>query len=130
MNKDTKRALDDLMLDEKYRNVPGWIFVGLILLVIGYVSLGSIGTDSQKVVGEVISTHTRMHDEGHTLYIMVKIPNRTSLVKVKLPTNQPIKKDAKVELNQVETLWLEKHRYTFSKYLDSKNKTLTETNKN
>ena len=48
---------------------------------------------------------------------MVKTSEYPEPIKVKLPSGQLIKKGVQIEINQIETLWFGKSRFSFSKYL-------------
>ena len=88
------------------------------MALLGLFILGLTSNGSEKVAGEVTGTFTRMHEEGHTMFLMVKIPEKKQPVKVRLPIGVYIRKGAKIEINEIETLWFGKSRYSFSKYLE------------
>jgi hypothetical protein len=118
MRENSAKNLDKLLLKDKLNSFKIWAITGICVVLFGLFLLGFTSDGSEKVVGEVTGTHTRMHEEGHTLYLMVKIPESNNPVKVRLPKGQLIKKGAKIEINQINTLWYGKSRFSFSKYLE------------
>jgi hypothetical protein len=118
MPENSAKNLDKLLLKDKLNRLIIWAVTGICVFLFGLFLLGFSSDGSEKVVGEVTSTHTRMHEAGHTLYLMVKIPESINPVKVRLPKGQLIKKGAKIEINQINTLWFGKSRFSFSKYVE------------
>ena len=118
MHEDSAKNLDKLLLKDKLNSFKIWAVTGICVVLFGLFLLGFTSDGKEKVVGEVSGTHTRMHEEGHTLYLMVKISESSNPVKVRLPKGQMIKKGAKIEINQINTLWFGNSRFSFSKYLE------------
>ena len=117
MRKNSGQKLDRLLLKERYKIIKLWVITAICTVLFGLLLLGYSTNGSEKVIGEVTGTFTRLHEEGHTLYLMIKIPEYPEPVKVRLPSGQLIKKGAQIEINQIETLWFGKSRFSFSKYL-------------
>ena len=117
MRKNSAKKLEKLLLKERYQSIKIWAITAFCIVLFGLLLLGLSTDGSEKVVGEVTGTFTRLHEEGHTMYLMVKIPEHPKPVKVRLPRGQFIRKGAQIEINQIETLWFGKSRFSFSKYL-------------
>ena len=113
MRKNSAQKLEKLLLKERYKSIKIWAITAVCVGLFGLLLLGFSTDGSEKVVGEVTGTFTRLHEEGHTMYLMVKTPEYTKLVKVRLPIGQLIIKGA-----QIEKLWFGKSRFSFSKYLN------------
>lgn len=118
MRENSAKHLDKLLLEDKLSSYKIWAITVICVVLFGLFLFGFTSDGSEKIIGEVTGTHTRMHDEGHTLYLMVKIPESINPVKVRLPKCKLIKKGAKIEINQIDTLWYGKSRFSFSKYLE------------
>lgn len=117
MRKNSARKLEKLLFKERYDSIKIWTITAACVGLFGLLLLDFSTNGSEKVVGEVTGNYTRLHDEGHTMYLMVKIPAYLSPVKVRLPRGQLITKGAQIEINQIETLWFGKSRFSFSKYM-------------
>ena len=117
MRKNSSQKLDKLLLKERNKSIKLWVITAVCTVLLGLLLLGYSTNGSEKVVGEVTGTFARLHEEGHTMYLMVKIPEYPEPIKVRLPSDQLIKKGAQIEINQIETLWFGKSRFSFSKYL-------------
>lgn len=69
------------------------------------------------VEGTVVALHASIHEEGHDLKIMVKLPNRKSFVRVTIPKTSSIDIGSKVELMETKMLFFNVSRYRFYKYV-------------
>lgn len=117
MRKDVKEKLDQELLNNRLKNAKIVLVLVVVLLLIGVLSYSVINGKTTIVIGTVVSHHASLHDEGHDLNIMVKIPNRVNLVKVKTPKNSHIKIGSKVELVKTELLLFNYSTFRFLKYV-------------
>jgi len=94
MRPDSKIKLDMELSRAKRKSIIIW-FVPLVILIILLLVMGtySDNDDTSVIVnGYVVSQHAKLHDEGHTIYLMVKVPGKQELAKVFLPKYLPIKR--------------------------------------
>ena len=117
MRKDVREKLDQVLVNHRVKNAKIVLVIMAVLLLIGVFGYSIINGDKTAVIGIVVSHHASLHDEGHDLNIMVKIPDRVNLVKVKIPKNSHIKIGSKVELVKTELLLFHYSTYRFLKYV-------------
>ena len=118
MREDVKVKLDQEFLNHRMKNAKIILVIVSVLSLLGIYGYSVINGEKTTVIGTVVSHHAYLHEEGHDLNIMVKIPDRVSLVKVRIPKNSRIKIGSKVELVKTELLLFNYSTYGFFKYAD------------
>ena len=118
MRENSTQKINKLLLAERLNSIRIFSIIGVCVGLFGLFIFGLTSNGSEKVSGEVTGTFTRMHEEGHTMYLMVKIPEQKQPARVRLPRRIPTRKGAKIEINEIDTLWYGKYRHSFSKYLE------------
>ena len=118
MHENSTQKINKLLLAERLKSIRIFAILGVCVVLFGLFIFGFTSNGSEKVLGKVTGTFTRMHDEGHTMYLMVKISEKNQPVRVRLPKGISIRKGAKIEINEIDTLWFGKSRFSFSKYLE------------
>ena len=118
MRPELKQQLEKELSKLKHKNFLAWsmlflVFIILIWLIVGFSSKGSV-----TVYGIAISQHASLREDGHKIYLMNKLPDKETLVKVSLPKHLPIKRNVKVELRKHESTLFDTFRYTFVRYLE------------
>ena len=64
MRKNSGQKLDKLLLKERYKSIKLWVITTLCSMVFGLLFLGYSTNGSDKVVGEVTGTFTRLHEKA------------------------------------------------------------------
>jgi hypothetical protein len=119
MRPELKQKFDKEASKAKHKNFPAWsiaflVFIIIVWLVIGFSSQGSVAA-----YGTAVSQHASFtKNEGNKIYLMVKLADRKSLVKVLLPKHLPIKRNVKVELREHQSTLFDTIRYTFVRYVE------------
>lgn len=117
MQPELKKELDKEIIRHRLSNLKVVLIIAL-LLASSIVFFGSFVNDEKTIVcGIVVSLHANVHDEGHDLVMMVEIPDRASLVRVKIPKSSNIKAGSKVELTRKTSILFNISRYRFFKYV-------------
>lgn len=117
MRKDVKDKLDQELLNHRVKNAKVILVIVAVLSLLGVFGYSTINGEKSTVIGTVVSYHASLHEEGHDLNIMVKVPDRAGLIKVKIPNASHIKIGSKVELVRTELLFFNYSRYRFFKYV-------------
>lgn len=118
MRKETKQLLDDQM------SLNHWLlkiilisaFLTVCFLIYWLIDPGSAKTS--QVVGFSINKTAKLHDEGHTNILFMKIANESRTIKIGLPYSVPAKINAKVLMSKIEKPSWTQPRYRFLKYVD------------
>jgi hypothetical protein len=118
MNEDAKQKLDKELRSERLKNIKVFSYFTIPLILFGVYAIGFIGSEKATVIGTVTSHYTSLHEEGHDLYIMVSVPDRVNLAKVKLPHTVTIKLGSKVELSSRTNDFFSNTKYRFVKYVE------------
>ena len=118
MRPELKQQLENEISKDKHKNFRAWSIVFLALIILIWLVIGFSSKSSVPVKGIVISQHTSLREDGHKIYLMVKVPDRGTLVKVSLPKYLPIKRNVKVELRKHKSTLFDTFRYTFVRYLE------------
>ena len=118
MRPELKQELENEIAKVKHKNFRAWSIVFLVLIILVWVVVGLSSKGSVPVNGIAISQHASLREDGHKIYLMVKVPDRETLVKVSLPKHLPIKRNVKVELRKHESTLFDTFRYTFVRYLE------------
>lgn len=71
---------------------------------------------TETVIGKVNSHRAFVHDEGHTTYLLLTVPDRSTIVEARLPKQVPIKIGQHVELTRLTYEQTRKERYLFVRY--------------
>lgn len=101
MNKERNEILEREILKERVSKYSPFALIFVFLLVVVGWYLSNQPDKLETLVG--VSTHHQalLHDEGHSLYLYVKLENREKPVRVRLPKNIGISIGAKVRVNRV-----------------------------
>ena len=118
MRPELKQKLEKELSKTKHKNFRAWSVAFLILVIILWLIIGFSSKSSVAVNGVAISQHASLREDGHKIYLMVKVPDRENLVKVSLPKHLPIKRNVKVELRKHKSTLFDTYRYTFVRYLE------------
>jgi len=118
MRPELKQELENEIAKVKHKNFRAWSIVFLVLIILVWVVVGLSSSGSVPVNGIAISQHASLREDGHKIYLMVKVPDRETLVKVALPKHLPIKRNVKVELRKHKSTLFDTFRYTFVRYLE------------
>jgi hypothetical protein len=118
MNNEAAKKLDKLLLKDRMKSARLWTIIGFCLVLFVLMLLGLSAKNQELVVGVATGAYTRLHDEGHSKYVMVKVPSKPQPVKVRLPKGQLVLKGAKVEVYEIETFLFGRDRYRFLKYVE------------
>ena len=117
MRPELKQKLDKEVSKGKHKNFRVWSLAFLAIIIILWLIVGLSSKSSVPVNGVVISQHASLRDDGHKIYLMVKVPDRETLVKVSLPKYLPIRRNVKIELRKHKSTLFDTYRYTFVRYL-------------
>jgi hypothetical protein len=117
MRSELKKELDKELVKHRFRNLKIVLIVFLILSSFMVIFGGFINGEKTAIIGIVESHYVRLHDEGHDLNVMVKIPNPIGLVRIKIPKNSNLKIGSKVEVTKTTSLLFNISRYRFFKYV-------------
>ncbi|WP_417349942.1 hypothetical protein [Ferrimonas sp.] len=96
----------------------------LVVLMLGFGVWSVFHTkvqDTEILTGVVDGHHVFLHDEGHTRYLLVRVPDRERLVRVVLPQRSPFLEGARVELYRNHASDSSNERYLFKGYLNQSN---------
>ncbi len=118
MRKELKESLEREIWSDRHKRFRTWSVVFLVFVLVGWLLYGLTSDSAKTVFGTVHSYRAVLHDEGHTIYLRVKVPDKENLVNVRLPKYEPIKKDVKVELRRMDTKMFELSKFAFIKYVD------------
>jgi hypothetical protein len=118
MRPELKQQLEKEISKGKHKNFRAWSIVFLVLIILIWLVIGFSSKSSVPVNGIAISQHASLREDGHKIYLMVKVPERETLVKVSLPKHLPIKRNVKVELRKHQSTLFNTFRYTFVRYLE------------
>ncbi|WNC67483.1 hypothetical protein RI845_13265 [Thalassotalea nanhaiensis] len=118
MRPELKQKLDKEISKGKHKNFRVWSLAFLALIIILWLVVGLSSNNSIAVNGVVISQHASLRDDGHKIYLMVKVPDRETLVKAPLPKHLPIRRNVKVELRKHQSTLFDTYRYSFVRYLE------------
>ena len=118
MRPELKQQLEKELSKLKHKKFRVWSMAFLVLIILIWLVVGFSSKGSVSVNGIAISQHASLREDGHKIYLMVKVPDRETLVKVSLPKHFPIKRNVKVELRKHESTLFETFRYTFVRYLE------------
>jgi hypothetical protein len=118
MRPELKQKLDKELSKTKRKNLMFWLIPVFSLVIIVLVINAYSKSDGSSVTinGVVVSQHAQLYDDGHKIYLMVKVPDTKNLVKVALPKYLPIKRDVAVELRKKSTAF--NYKYTFVRYIE------------
>ena len=83
-----------------------------------YLAIDPNSIKSSTVVGVAVNRSVSYHDEGHTNYLHIEVPNENRIIKVSLPSATPIKTGVKVAVRKLEKPSSKKARYMFLKYIE------------
>jgi len=118
MRPELKQQLEKELSKSKHKNFRAWSVAFLILVIFLWLIVGLSSKSSVPVNGVTISQHASLREDGHKIYLMVKVPDRENLVKVSLPKHLPIKRNVKVELRKHKSTLFDTYRFTFVRYLE------------
>ena len=118
MRPELKQQLEKEISKVEHKNFRAWSIAFLFLVLLIWLVVGLSSKSSLTVNGIAVSQHASLRDDGHRIYLMVKVHDRETLVKVLLPKHLPIKRKVKVELRQHKSTLFETVRYTFVRYLE------------
>jgi len=119
MRPELKEKLDKEVSKAKHKNFRAWSIAFLVLIIIVWLVIGFSSQGSVAAYGTAVSQHASLSkNEGNKIYLMVKLADRESLVKVLLPKHLPIKRNVKVELREHQSTLFDTFRYTFVRYLE------------
>ena len=82
-----------------FKYAPFAFIIIFWVVVIGWY-LSNQPNKTETLVGVSTHHHASLHDEGHTLYLFVKLENREAPVRVRLPKNVGINIGARVKVNR------------------------------
>ncbi|PMN62690.1 hypothetical protein BCT27_24965 [Enterovibrio norvegicus] len=118
MRKETKDQLDKEMSKVRHQKFCVMLVAILFVAVSVWLMLQNETKEATNVIGVVESHKASLHEEGHTLHLMVRLTDREKLIRVKLPQRESFKKGAKVELIRFERALSGSERHLFLKYVD------------
>jgi hypothetical protein len=118
MRPELKQQLEKEISKGKHKNFRAWSIAFLVVVILIWLVIGLSSKSSLPVNGIAISQHASLREDGHKIYLMVKVPDRETLVKVSLPKYLPIKRNVKVELRKHRSTLFDTFRYTFVRYLE------------
>ena len=101
MNKNRNGILERELLKERVFKYAPFAFILVFLLVVFSWYLSNQPDKIETLVGVSTHHHASLHDEGHTLYLFVKLENREVPVRVRLPNNVGINIGSQVKVNRV-----------------------------
>jgi len=118
MRPELKNQLEKELSKAKHKSFRAWSVVFLVIVIFLWLIVGLSSKGSVPVNGVAISQHASLREDGHKIYLMVKVPDRENLVKVSLPKHLPIKRNVKVELRKHKSTLFDIYRFTFVRYLE------------
>ena len=118
MRPELKHQLEKELSKAKNKSFRAWSVVFLVVVIFLWLIFGLSSKSSVPASGVVISQHASLREDGHKIYLMVKVPERENLVKVSLPKHLPIKRNVKVELRKHKSTLFDTYRFTFVRYLE------------
>ncbi len=118
MRYNIKQQLDSEERNRKFVKVFYFILPVVVMALIASFVFNRGETESSFVIGEVVNRHTRLHEEGHTNYLLVKVSTEKELVKVRVPNRGIVKTNTKVQLRRIMAVSSGKSRYVFVKYIE------------
>lgn len=118
MRPELKQELEKELSKDKHKRFRAWSIVLLVLIILIWLVIGLSSKSHEQVKGIAISQHASLREDGHKIYLMVKVPDRETLVKVSLPKHLPIKRNVQVELRKHKSTLFDTFRYTFVRYLE------------
>lgn len=118
MRKEARQALDREIVTIR-RQKYGLLLVVVLMLCFGIWSVfHTQPQESEVLIGTVDGHHVFLHDEGHTRYLLIRVPDREGAVRVVLPQRAPYLEGAEVELYRNHASNSSRERYLFKRYLD------------
>ncbi len=84
-----------------------------------YWLINPSATTSSIVIGHSVNRTARLHDEGHTNILFIKIPKEPNLIRVNLPNSIAPKINIDIMLSKIEKPSRKRARYRFIKYIES-----------
>ncbi len=118
MRLELRQQLEKEISKTKLKAFRTWSIAFLIFIIIIWLVIDISSKDSVAANGTVISQHASLREDGHKIYLMVKVTDTENLVKVSLPKLLPIKINVKVELRKHESTLFNTFKYTFVRYLE------------
>jgi len=113
-----RQQLEKELSKAKHKNFRAWSIALLALIIVVWLVIGISSKSFVVVNGIAITQHASLREDGHKIYLMVKVPDTENLVKVSLPRHLPIKRKVKVELRKYESTLFNTVSYTFERYLE------------
>ncbi|BDY04473.1 hypothetical protein [Ferrimonas sp. YFM] len=117
MRREAKQTLDREMAIIRWQKYGAVLVVALVLCMGGWSVLGTQPQDAEPLIGVVEGHHVLLHDEGHTRFLLVRVPDRERLIRVVLPQRSPFLAGAKVEVYRNRVADSSRERYLFKRYL-------------
>ncbi|ACA85445.1 hypothetical protein [Shewanella woodyi] len=118
MRETIKQKLDSELRNKKFKQFIYFFFALVTIAVIVSFIVNRAETKGTYVIGHVVNRHTKLHDEGHTNYLIVEVPTENKLVYVRVPTKDIVKVNTKVQLRRMMKTSSGKSRYIFLKYIE------------
>ena len=93
MRPELKQQLEKEISKGKHRNFRAWSIAFLILIIVLWLVIGLSSKEAISVNGVVVNKQVSLRDDGHKIYLLIKVPDKETLVRVTLPKYLPIKRD-------------------------------------
>jgi len=116
---DKYQILNQQMPPNKWLVRTTFFVLFLVICVFIYWLINPSATTSSIVIGHSVNRTARLHDEGHTNILFIKVPGEPSLIRVNLPNSVAPKINLDIMLSKIEKPSRKRAKYRFIKYIES-----------
>jgi hypothetical protein len=113
---DSDETIEQYLRKERFRTIRSWVIpIVCICSVLTCAGVALRPGESREVVGVVAGLHATSSEQGHRLYLQVKLPSGR-VVQAKAAGTTSVRKGERARLSEVDYLFGHGSRYRFLAY--------------